>query len=70
MDDKGEDFRRSRRRCPRHLMAKVPCGEEVPVLPISGWKGDHLLKKSKNMEWRNGQEVAIGAKSKGEKILV
>lgn len=32
--------------------------ESVPVLPISGWMGDNLLKKSTNMTWWNGVEVA------------
>jgi len=31
--------------------------ESVPVLPISGWMGDNLLKKSEKMDWWNGQDV-------------
>lgn len=29
----------------------------VAFLPISGWKGDNLLKKSENMPWWNGVDV-------------
>ncbi|KAJ3351685.1 translation elongation factor Tu [Allomyces macrogynus ATCC 38327] len=29
----------------------------VPVIPISGWMGDNLLKKSEKMTWWNGQKV-------------
>eukprot|EP00999_Lentomonas_sp_LEN2_P001364 NODE_239_length_1822_cov_379.395870_g1_i7.p1 GENE.NODE_239_length_1822_cov_379.395870_g1_i7~~NODE_239_length_1822_cov_379.395870_g1_i7.p1 ORF type:complete len:469 (-),score=172.93 NODE_239_length_1822_cov_379.395870_g1_i7:97-1503(-) len=31
--------------------------KSVPVIPISGWKGDNLLKKSENMGWWKGCEV-------------
>eukprot|EP00660_Eupelagonema_oceanica_P003009 gene3009-11033_t len=34
----------------------------VPVLPISGWIGDNLLKKSEKMPWWNGSDVQIGEK--------
>jgi len=37
--------------------------KNVPVLPISGWKGDNLLKKSENMPWWKGADVeTIGGK--------
>jgi elongation factor 1-alpha len=29
----------------------------VPIIPISGWKGDNLIAKSTNMEWWKGVEV-------------
>jgi elongation factor 1-alpha len=29
----------------------------VPFLPISGWRGDNLIKKSENMAWWKGQTV-------------
>lgn len=32
----------------------------VPVLPISGWHGDNLLKKSTNMTWWTGVDVERG----------
>ena len=39
----------------------------VPVLPLSGWMGDNLLEKSKNMGWWEGQEVK---NMKGENVKV
>jgi len=32
----------------------------VPFLPISGWKGDNLIKKSENMAWWKGCDIAQG----------
>ena len=32
----------------------------VPVIPLSGWKGDNLIAKSGNMGWWNGQDVMRG----------
>jgi elongation factor 1-alpha len=34
--------------------------KSVPVLPISGWMGDNLLKPSENMKWWKGQEIVAG----------
>merc|ERR1712054_26477 len=34
--------------------------KNTPVVPISGWMGDNLLKKSDNMGWWKGMDVAIG----------
>jgi elongation factor 1-alpha len=56
----------------RHMLAKVGwkpdfVTECVPVLPISGWMGDNLLKKSENMGWWKG----VDAKNcKGESIHI
>jgi len=33
--------------------------KRVPVLPISGWCGDNLLEKSKNMDWWSGVDVKV-----------
>jgi len=33
--------------------------KSVPVLPISGWMGDNLLKKSEKMAWWKGQDVLV-----------
>merc|ERR1712005_44538 len=41
--------------------------KNTPVLPISGWMGDNLLKKSTNMTWWNGMDVLVG---KDEKIHI
>jgi len=32
----------------------------TPYLPISGWMGDNLLKKSDNMDWWKGMDVLYG----------
>jgi elongation factor 1-alpha len=32
----------------------------VPIIPISGWIGDNLLKKSDKMAWWTGVDVAVG----------
>ncbi|MGI0089019.1 MAG: elongation factor 1-alpha C-terminal domain-related protein, partial [Nitrosopumilaceae archaeon] len=29
----------------------------VPIVPISGWKGDNLVKKSENMKWWTGKAL-------------
>ena len=34
--------------------------ESVPVIPISGWMGDNLLKKSEKMGWWAGTDVTRG----------
>jgi hypothetical protein len=46
----------------RHMLARVGwkpdfVEKSVPVLPISGWMGDNLIKQSTNMAWWKGQEV-------------
>jgi elongation factor 1-alpha len=28
--------------------------DKVPIIPISGWMGDNLIERSKNMDWYNG----------------
>merc|ERR1711916_342367 len=42
-------------------------GNNVPVLPISGWMGDNLLNKSEKMGWWNGVEVTNAG---GEKMTL
>merc|ERR1712172_14775 len=32
--------------------------KNTPILPISGWMGDNLLKKSENMKWWSGMSIA------------
>merc|ERR1719440_310898 len=34
--------------------------KNTPLLPISGWMGDNLLKKSDNMTWWKGMDIAVG----------
>jgi len=36
--------------------------KQVPFLPISGWKGDNLIKKSENMPWWKGIDVDVPGK--------
>mmetsp|Transcript_33453 Transcript_33453/g.79349 ORF Transcript_33453/g.79349 Transcript_33453/m.79349 type:complete len:464 (-) Transcript_33453:63-1454(-) len=33
----------------------------VPIIPISGWIGDNLLKKSDNMPWWKGMDITVGS---------
>merc|ERR1711977_488666 len=42
--------------------------KNTPMLPISGWMGDNLLKKSENMGWWKGADVLVG--SANEKIHI
>jgi len=42
--------------------------KNAPILPISGWIGDNLIKKSTNMDWWKGQTVDIIGTD--EKVLV
>jgi len=46
----------------QHMLKKVGWKKAIidkstPVLPISGWMGDNLIKKSENMGWWNGVDV-------------
>jgi elongation factor 1-alpha len=43
--------------------------KSVPVIPISGWMGDNLLKKSANMGWWNGMDICRGGPD-GEKMHI
>jgi len=38
--------------------------ESVPIVPISGWVGDNLIKKSDKMGWWSGVEVVTMSKKK------
>ena len=49
----------------KNMLVKVGWKKEfieknTPVLPISGWMGDNLLKKSENMAWWKGMDVEVG----------
>jgi len=46
----------------RNMMGKIGykkdfVSKQLPILPISGWQGDNLIKKSDNMKWWNGIKV-------------
>lgn len=50
----------------RHMLVKVGwkdtfVANSVPIIPISGWMGDNLIKKSENMPWWTGVEVQVPA---------
>ena len=36
---------------------------KVPIIPISGWKGDNLIKKSDNMPWYKGPTLSAALDS-------
>merc|ERR1712224_84993 len=38
--------------------------QSVPVLPLSGWMGDNLIEKMKNMDWWTGCDVIGGPDGK------
>jgi elongation factor 1-alpha len=33
--------------------------KSIPILPISGWMGDNLITKSKNMDWWTGMDIVL-----------
>eukprot|EP00798_Chlamydomonas_sp_ICE-L_P005975 gene5975-5261_t len=46
----------------KHMLVRVGWKDAfvdkfVPMLPLSGWMGDNLIKKSENMAWWEGQTV-------------
>merc|ERR1712093_222512 len=49
----------------RNMLQKVGWKKDfieknVPYMPISGWMGDNLLKKSDKMSWWSGTDVYVG----------
>jgi elongation factor 1-alpha len=53
----------------RNMLIKVGWAKDfvencVPVIPMSGWKGDNLLTKSDNMPWWKGVDVKQDVKAK------
>jgi elongation factor 1-alpha len=48
----------------RHMLQKVGwkpdfVAKSVPIIPISGWMGDNLIKESANMPWWTGVDVYV-----------
>merc|ERR1712151_272853 len=46
----------------KHMLKKVGwkkafVDEQMPILPISGWMGDNLIKKSDKMGWWSGMDI-------------
>lgn len=53
----------------RNMLAKVGWKKDfikksVPIIPLSGFKGDNLIKKSENMDWWKGCDVEVPGKGK------
>lgn len=42
----------------------------VPIIPISGWQGDNLIKESANMPWWKGVQKNIGTGKDAEKVQI
>jgi elongation factor 1-alpha len=79
MDDKVADYKEERFEEIKKEMQRMAISvgwpkafieQKTPILPISGWKGDNLVKQSENMGWWKGCEVVIGAKGKEEKQTI
>src|SRR5512136_3302759 len=49
--DRYEEIKNEVSRMLRMVGFKI---EKINFIPVSGWKGDNLLKKSENMPWYNG----------------
>merc|ERR1712066_969821 len=52
----------------RNMLAKVGWKKDflegqVPYMPISGWCGDNLVKKTTNMDWWKGADVKVGSET-------
>jgi elongation factor 1-alpha len=43
--------------------------KSTPVLPISGWMGDNLLKKSEKMPWWKGMDIEVADQKAGVQKL-
>merc|ERR1711916_243726 len=54
-----------------HMLTKVGWKKDVvantPIIPISGWMGDNLIKKSEKMTWWKGNKVKTPS---GKEILI
>lgn len=56
-----------------HMLKKVGWKKDVidkacPVMPISGWMGDNLIKKSEKMGWWKGMDVEL--REGGDKVCL
>jgi len=52
----------------KNMLAKVGWKKDfiengVPYMPLSGWCGDNLIKKSANMAWWKGNDVKLGSET-------
>jgi elongation factor 1-alpha len=58
-----------------HMLKKVGWNKKkvdgcTPVMPISGWMGDNLIEKTKNMDWWKGMTVKAVDDSKTEVFTI
>merc|ERR1711941_125101 len=58
MDEKQAGYKEE-----RFNEIKTEMQKQIPVIPISGWKGDNLLNKSEAMGWWKGVDVKVGDKT-------
>ncbi|AYV82419.1 MAG: elongation factor 1-alpha-like protein [Homavirus sp.] len=68
MDEKSVEFKEERfeevkEEVKRMLVAvgwpKLAVDNRIPIIPLSGYKGDNLIKKSDNMPWWKGIDIKI-----------
>ena len=60
MDDSNysEDaFKAAREKGEKLIKSVGYKADTVPFIPVSGWKGDNLVKKSENMSWYSGKTL-------------
>ena len=43
--------------CEKLIKLLIYKADTVPFIPVSGWKGDNLVKKSENMSWYSGKTL-------------
>lgn len=57
--ERFEEIRDEVKNCLKRVgLKKEQVEGQIPVLPISGWVGDNLLKKSENMPWWEGTKAS------------
>jgi len=75
MDDKSVGYKEERyteiEREVNKMLTKIGFKtKKIPFIPLSGWVGDNLLKKSDNMKWWKGFSVKVKKeKVKGDTLL-
>lgn len=60
MDDSNyseEAFKKAKEKGEKLIKSVGYKVEEVPFIPVSGWKGDNLVKRSENMPWYKGKTL-------------
>jgi len=60
MDDSNyseQAFKAAKEKAEKLIKAVGYKVESVPIIPVSGWKGDNLVKKSENLKWWAGKTL-------------